>query len=65
MHGSYPGGYDYRNIGTPAGLTVEAYMSQYNYIAGLNNGNNSFKIAPNTTIIIRSSETGEILQPEQ
>ena len=60
MSGTYPGGYNFRTIGTPVGLTIEAYMNSYNSTAGFNGATPS----PNTTIIIRSAETGEIIKPE-
>lgn len=53
------GGYFRRSpytVGTDAGLTLVAYMDTYSATAGFIN-----TVASNTTIIIRSSETGEIL----
>ena len=52
-------GYGYNNFGTPAGLTIVAYMNSYNAKAGFMG-----TPAANTTIIIRSAETGEILEAE-
>lgn len=52
--------YHGRNFGTPAGLTIEAYMTNYSATAGFSPGGP----ASDTNIIIRSSETGEILSPE-
>ena len=52
--------YNGRNFGSPAGLTVEAYMTKYSATAGFSPGGP----ASNTNIIIRSSETGEVLSPE-
>lgn len=51
-------GYGSGNFGTPAGVTIVAYMNAYNKTAGFMG-----TPAKNTTIIIRSAETGEILEP--
>ena len=57
----YEGGYTSTNFGTPVGLTIVAYMNSYSNTAGF-----SFGLpASNTQIIIRSVETGEILQPDE
>ena len=52
-------GYHGKNFGSPAGLTIVAYMNAYNKNAGF-----IASPASNTTIIIRSAETGEILEQE-
>ena len=56
----YEGGYTSTNFGTPVGLTIVAYMNSYSNTAGFSPG----LPALNTQIIIRSAETGEILQPD-
>lgn len=53
------GGYFRRNprtVGTDAGLTLVAYRESYSATAGFMS-----TVASNTTVIIRSSETGEII----
>ena len=61
--GTLPGGYSSHNIGTPAGLTLEAYMNSYSSSAGFQ-GAYAIVPSPNTTMIIRSAESGEILKAE-